>query len=562
MPVRPAETAQDQKIARLPDRAGASSAWVAWLTARVHADAFLFDPRGYLQGVGWRVRGLKLRSRNRIAALAGRSAHAYDLWIARNEAAAWSDVPPNPEPWLPVIVPVIDCRRTSDGLDKTIASLDERARAHCILIGNAEEGDFTAVRQPSELADHVDTAGTWLCPLLPGDRLARNAARGYAAAVSKAGSATLIYADDDALDSSGKRSAPHFKPEWNPDLFEHHDFITRAAIVKAVPGDLRQLPSDGWAEHLTFAALRRHAHPIHVPLILHHRRRRPEPVVPVKPALDTDTAPLVSIIIPTRNQVTLLRACVEGISQTDYREVETIIIDNGSDDPDTLAYLADLEAAGFLVLRQPGPFNFSVLNNAAVKHAHGEMLCFMNNDVEVLDPDWLKLLVRQARRQEIGAVGSRLLYPDGTVQHAGVCTGIGGGAGHAHRFQDADDPGYFQRARLPQRVTAVTAACMVVAKEKYLAVGGFDEQDFPVAFNDVDLCLKLNAKGWQSFYEPRATLIHHESKSRGSDAAKDNRARFAGELAALKRKWATDRYRDPYHHPNLSPFCEQFFIAV
>jgi GT2 family glycosyltransferase len=189
-------------------------------------------------------------------------------------------------------------------------------------------------------------------------------------------------------------------------------------------------------------------------------------------------------------------------------------------------------------------------------------LCFLNNDIEMVDDAWLAFLVQQAQRPEIGAVGARLLYPDGTIQHAGVFTGIGGGAGHGHRFQHKDDPGYFDRARLPQQVSAVTAACLVVARDKFLAVGGFDETDFPVAFNDVDLCLKLNARGWQSFYEPRATLIHHESKSRGSDSAKGNRVRFAGELSALKSKWRTDVNPDPYHHPQLSPFSEQFLVAV
>ena len=215
-----------------------------------------------------------------------------------------------------------------------------------------------------------------------------------------------------------------------------------------------------------------------------------------------------------------------------------------------------------LVLNRPGPFNFSALNNAAVELASGQMLCFVNNDVEMIDSAWLALLVRQAVREEIGAVGARLLYPDGTIQHAGVFLGIGGAAGHGHRLQADQDPGYFERARLPQRVSAVTAACLVVARDKFTAVGGFDEQEFPVAFNDVDLCLKLNQRGWQSFYEPRATLIHHESKSRGSDTAKANRARFSAELAALKRKWRTDSQSDPFHHPQLSQYCEQFLISV
>jgi GT2 family glycosyltransferase len=209
-----------------------------------------------------------------------------------------------------------------------------------------------------------------------------------------------------------------------------------------------------------------------------------------------------------------------------------------------------------------GAFNYSKLNNAAVRAAAGDFLCFLNNDVEMVDGDWLSLLVRQAVRSDMGAVGARLLYPDHTIQHAGVFTGIGGGAGHGHRFQREEESGYFERARLPQQVSAVTAACLVVAREKFLAVGGYDEADFPVAFNDVDLCLKLNARGWQSFYEPRAMLIHHESKSRGSDSARSNRVRFAGELAALKSKWRTDERVDPYHHPHLSRFSEQFLIAV
>lgn len=273
-------------------------------------------------------------------------------------------------------------------------------------------------------------------------------------------------------------------------------------------------------------------------------------------------APPVTAIIPTRDRRELLKTCMEGLGRTNYPHLEVIIVDNGSRQPDAIEYLEALERSGAAVLRVPGPFNYSALNNAAVRHARGEILCFLNNDVEFTDPDWLTLLVQHAVKRDIGAVGARLLYPDGTIQHAGVFTGIGGGAGHAHRFQRADEPGYFERARLPQRVSAVTGACMVVAKDKFLAVGGFDEARFPVAFNDVDLCLKLNDRGWQSFYEPRSTLIHHESKSRGNDRSKMNRARFSAELAALKRVWNTDKRRDPYHHPNLSPFCEQFLVGV
>lgn len=536
-----------------------------WLALRVLGDAFALDPRGFLQAVAWRARGLRLRSRSRIAALSARSPRAYELWMAREEpkalnAALSSITAASASP----VRPVIDCSYGFDGITETLASIGAAGgSAEPILIGGPARSGTIRIENPRELAEAVGAAEAWLCVMQPGDRLAPGALALYSDAAARAESAWIVYGDDDLVASDGRRQAPHFKPDWNPELFEHHDFVSGSAIVRTTRAILSQLPSDGWAEALLGTALGRGAAPLHLPLVLHNRLERPAPIVPertVKPL--PLPAPSVTVVIPTRNEVGMLRDCVAGLRRTSYPHLELIVIDNGSDEPQALAFLRELEQTGVMVLRMPGAFNFSALNNAAVAHAQGEYLCFLNNDVEMIDPDWLSLLVRQAARPELGAVGARLLYPDGTVQHAGVFTGIGGGAGHGHRYQREDEPGYFERARLPQRVSAVTAACLVVAREKFLEVGGFDEQDFPVAFNDVDLCLKLNQRGWQSFYEPRAALIHHESKSRGSDSAKPNRARFAAELAALKRKWHTDRRRDPYHHPQLSPLCEQFLIAI
>lgn len=531
-----------------------------WLL--VQADAFRFDPLHYLQAAAWRVRGLKVRSRNRIAGLAGRSRWAYPFWIARREPRIrWIDELQGGHKVANIRV-LIDCSSGSQEVVETLASLPNRASA--ITVGGTPLGDVQHIRSIDELADRIDTPEAWLCPVMCGDRLAAGALDAYAATIARGSDLSAIYGDDDLLDGSGKRVDPHFKPNWNPELFEHHDFLTGAAVVKARAGELRRLPKLHWARALVERAVECGPEPVHIPLVLHHRRQRPQPVVPRKPH-ETPLmrgSPLVSVVIPTRNRADLLRKCIEGVRATCYGPTEIIVVDNESDDAEALAFLSALRESGVQVFPVAGEFNFSRLNNIAVRSARGEVLCFLNNDVEMPDPDWLPLLLRHAVKPDIGAVGARLLYPDGKVQHAGVFTGIGGGAAHAHRFISKDEGGYFERARLPQRVSAVTGACLVVDCQKFLAVGGFDEENFPVAFNDVDLCLKLNERGWQSFYEPRATLIHHESKSRGSDRHKNNRHRFARELATLKRKWRTDERPDPFHHPHLSPFCEQFLIAV
>ena len=313
--------------------------------------------------------------------------------------------------------------------------------------------------------------------------------------------------------------------------------------------------------HLTCRALHRGT-PIHVAEVLHHRRSRPRPQLPPVMGFETGPLPLVSVIVPTRNRVDLLRSCLEGVARTNYPRLETIVVDNDSDDPATLDYLAGLEQGGCRLIRHSGPFNYSAINNRAASVARGEMLCLLNNDVDVIEPDWLLALVAQALRDEVGAVGAQLLYPDGSIQHAGVVLGICGGAAHAHRRLRPEEDGYFQRHQLPQFVSAVTAACMVVRRDRFQAVGGFDAERFPVAFNDVDLCMRLNRKGWQSLYEPRARLIHHESVSRGADYEPPQAARFAAELQALRELWVGDDQVDPFHHPQLSPFSEQFVVRI
>lgn len=256
--------------------------------------------------------------------------------------------------------------------------------------------------------------------------------------------------------------------------------------------------------------------------------------------------------------------CVELIlADTDYPEFEILIVDNGSCEPRTRAWFNIITRDRRVrVLRFEGPFNFSAINNFAAREACGSYLCLLNNDTEIRNGSWLTELMRYAVRPGIGAVGSKLLYADHSIQHAGVCVGLGNAAGHVHRALDDSKPGYFALAHSAHFVSAVTAACLVVARDKYEAVGGLDETAFRVAYNDVDFCLKLQRHGWRNVYAPQSVLLHLESKSRGSDFSPEHRARYLRELAELQARWATESYMDPVHHPALDRASEEYRIAV
>ena len=486
-----------------------------------------------------------------MAPLLGQSRWAYPLWLANQHPRSLT----------------------------TTASADTRALLALVADGDGADETFASLAAEGIAARLVhDGRGCeahWILPLQAGDTLAPGAGAAYAEAVAQAdGRTRIIYADDDLLDSAGRRHSPHFKPDWNRELFAHCDYLSGAALLRVTDSHFKDVNGPDWIAELTRKVADDCGHEesaiLHLHQILHHRRARPE-ISPLGPPLHPSLGPLpsVSIIIPTRNRVDLLKTCLEGLERTSYPlKLQIIVIDNGSDDPSTLAYLAKLDPDFATVLRDDSAFNFAALNNRAVEQATGEMLCFLNNDIAIVDPNWLVTMVAQAMRNEVGTVGARLLYPDGRIQHAGVVLGVGGGAAHAHRFLDPAETGYFHRHSLPQFTSAVTAACMVVARDKFLAVGGFDAERFAVSFNDVDLCLRLAERGWKSLYEPRATLVHHESVSRGFDRDPQGAARLAGELSALQERWCTqpadtgEGTIDPYHHPALSRFSETFVVDI
>jgi GT2 family glycosyltransferase len=439
------------------------------------------------------------------------------------------------------------------------------------------------------------------------DVLPRHALAAVVHELNRRPDADIIYSDEDRLDETGLRYDPYFKPDWNPELFYGQNLIShlgvyRTAMVRQVGGFREGF--EGSQDYEMALRVIEHTQPDrirHIPLILYHWR-----AIPGSAALDvdqksyaTDAArlavqahftrtgvqatiepapratyyhriryrlpeprPHVTIIIPTKDRVDLLSRCVGSIvSRSTYGTFDIVIVDNGSREPESHSYFDQVQHNSCVsVQRIDEPFNFSRLNNLAAARARGPLLCFLNNDTEVISADWLEELASHAAREGVGAVGAMLYYPDNTMQHAGVVLGLGGIASHAHRGQRRGMPGNYGRAALTQAMSAVTAACMVLRKTTFDAVGGFDET-LAVAYNDVDLCLRLGAKGFRNVWTPFAELYHFESISRGDDLQGENRPRFLAESQAMRDRWQGLLTADPYYNPNLSLTRADLWLA-
>ncbi|HDT5890684.1 TPA: glycosyltransferase family 2 protein, partial [Aeromonas dhakensis] len=264
--------------------------------------------------------------------------------------------------------------------------------------------------------------------------------------------------------------------------------------------------------------------------------------------------PLVSVIIPTRNGLAHLRPCIESlINKTNYTNMDVMVMNNQSDDEETLAYLAHIEQVyGVRVISYDHPFNYSAINNLAVSKARGDLVCLLNNDTEVISADWLDEMVSHLLRPGVGVVGAKLYYGNGLIQHAGDAVGPGGCADHLHNGLSENDPGYQRRAVSAQELSAVTAACLLTHKDLYISLGGLDETHLPIAFNDVDYCLRVREAGWRVIWTPFAELYHYESVSRGKDVTCQQLERAERELHYMKTRWAKRLKHDPAYNPNLS----------
>lgn len=404
----------------------------------------------------------------------------------------------------------------------------------------------------------------------------------------------VVYCDTDFKDADNKLVEPSFFPDWNPELQFSTGYVrTGVAIQSGVLATLKQSAKhykiSTIAQLVTYLWLTKEVSAIghvaktlvhedlftplnvnrHLAAIAHTLRSLANADVTVSKQLNvnqvawpTQSSPLVSLIIPTKNAWQLVKACIESIlEKTEYHNYEIVLIDNGSDEQASLSYFQSLaEHPNIRVLKYPGPFNYSAINNFGVEHAKGSIIGLINNDIEVIEPQWLSYMVGHVIREEVGCVGAKLLFSDGRVQHAGVVLGYGGGAGHAHKYFPRFHSGYLQRLVATSNYSAVTAACLLVKREHFQAVGGLNEQHLAVAFNDVDFCLKVAELGVKNVYCAEAELYHHESVSRGSDLTPEKAARFAAELKYLQETWKGVIKRDPFYSENLTLKRENFAI--
>ena len=431
-----------------------------------------------------------------------------------------------------------------------------------------------------------------------GDALAAEALFEVVKRFNDDSSVEIVYADQDLIDAAGHRSDPFFKPDWDPELLLATNILgpftaVRRSLIERT-GGLRPQMGAGQPYDLALRASEQEARISHVAKILSHlgprettrdailsrhaaarderraiedaleRRRRPGCVDTLftnrGPRCYTTRfrivdRPLVSIVIPTRNQAELLRTTIDSIlTRTEYDAYEIVVMDNDSREPEAVEYLASLQSP-CTVYRWTDPFNYSAINNDGVRKARGQQLLFLNNDVEVIRPDWLTALVEYAQLDAVGAVGAKLLYGDGTIQHAGVVLNVGGVAQHAFRCTAKEVLGAPRLADLPRNCSAVTGACMMVPRRVFDEVGGFDEA-LRVVLNDIDLCLRIRERGYEVVYTPHALLYHHEGASRGRLHPAEDEERFV-------KRWSAQLGRvDPYYNPNLSATREDWSLNL
>ncbi len=465
------------------------------------------------------------------------------------------------------------------------------------------------ISQASKSALAIAT-GDYVALLDHDDELAEHALYFIAMTLHENADAKIIYSDEDKIDAEGRRFDPHFKSDWNPDLFFSQNYVSHLGVYQRtlllLIGGFRVGYEGSQDQDLLLRCLPHlnEGQISHVPRVLYHwrvaegstalhsREKNYTMAAGVKALRDhfstqgivgievdaglapntyrvrwpiASPAPKVSLLIPTRDKKSITEIAVRSIlDKTTYKNYEIIILDNGSIEPETISWFetVQLEDDRVRVLRYDRPFNYSAINNYGVLHAKGSIIGLINNDVEVISPNWLSEMVSHACRREIGCVGAKLYYGNGEIQHAGVILGLGGVAGHSHKHFPGNHPGYFHRLSLVQNISAVTGAALIVRKDVYIEAGGLNEVDLKIAFNDVDFCLKVQCIGYKNVWTPYAELYHHESISRGQDNTPDKVRRFSSEILYMKSKWGDKLRLDPYYNINLTKDREDFSMDI
>jgi len=402
--------------------------------------------------------------------------------------------------------------------------------------------------------------GDWVIELAPGTLLEETALLSYAVSIIGNPEIQIVYCDHDHVNIFGNFCDPYMKPDWNPDLFAAMNYFGPLVACKK---ELWEIHKEGKNDqHDFFSAVTKNLSQVsicHVPHVLasvqitendSHLEPPCKRIIYDLPS----PAPMVSIIIPSRDQGRMLKRCLESLfRETSYSNFEVVLVDHETSEPEALRVIEEFKSKdNFRVMDFSGSFNFAAIMNRAAEVADGQVLVLLNNDTEIVDSEWLTELVGQVSRPDVGVVGSLLLFGDGTIQHAGVHPGVGGLMGHGHKHLSGDDIGYFNRLKAVHEVAAVTGACLAVEKSIWVDLSGLDELNLPVAYNDIDLCLKARENGLKVVFTPFSKVVHHESVSRGVDDDPSRNVRLRSEVNFMVEKWGELLESDPAYSPNLS----------
>jgi len=402
--------------------------------------------------------------------------------------------------------------------------------------------------------------GDWFVGLDPTTRLHEAAFLSAVIAINENQGISIVYTDHDHIGHSRNFCDPHMKPAWNADLFAAMDYLSPLVFCEKELWKIWiDYKSDRHGFLLEATKGLSSSQIFHIPSVLasvqtgyedsHLRPPVKRPIYEVP-----DPEPLVSILIPTRDQGRMLKKCLESLyKETNYSNFEIVLVDHETSDPKALKVITEFELKeNFEVVSFSGDFNFAAMVNRAAEVANGDVFVLLNNDTEIFDAGWLKELVAQVSRPEIGIAGALLLFGDGTIQHAGIHPGVGGLMGHGHKHLPGDDSGYFSRLKAVHEVAAVTGACLAIEKATWCDLSGLDEENLAVAYNDVDLCLKVRQKNLKVIFTPFSKVFHHESVSRGIDDTPERNARLQSEIQVMQERWGDMLNDDPAYSSNLS----------